>query len=760
MKGYAQIYVNKKNEKKKKSNNNSPINKSKEYSGNSNSNCQTNKNLPSSKLTERNASIITFSDLKMMNSHEIDFKKQDKVENNVLPEENKEPKNTIKKVNLNNKKNYILELSQKRIKYKNNEKQPKDNEKSLNMINDNKKVNISNYKDNNNKFKNEEKVNMKEEEKIIKNKERNGILKNTNSKSKNNSKEKNNSKDKNDNIKKKNINIFNDSSNSSIIKTSEERNNYIIDINNLSDDSLISSSNKKSINRNNYKSNSKINDKNSKNKNDKNNLSVQNIKSVKIKKNIENSNYKSKSKNKAKEKKNSYQISKSNNISNISNNNNNICDFISNSNKISIESEGPNNIIVETKFNKNRNNNAIEDINLTKESKENILSKEEILYYTHIIFLNNSTYVKNQQKYMMSKNNFLNIIKSLNLISTQFILVEIDLIFDSISPKSSMIVYSQFNQILMKIIQKIYPEKYNISPKLTINYFLNKLINHFNLLFEYKIPKNYLYKYQYNSMIKLLQIYPNENQIYIINEIILTINEIYEKYFIYELNYNHEFLYKSGENLIQFCKDYEIVPQIINPTQAMTYYNLSIHIDQTYNFLINKMKKYNKIKNKGIIFTFFHFNLFLINLSLYYYTKLFGSKTWTYDENRENITNEGKLILFLEKLEHSKGMVNFISKLSTPRTKNMSLLPSKDTCYSLGIFDSIKKKINDSQFLDDVFYSEKQIKEQMIKENQRKKEIKEEIEREGESEGEEEEEEMKIENEKEKEKEKEMLLDY
>ena len=754
MKGYTQIYVNKKNEKKKKSNNNSPINKSKEYSSNSNSNCKTNKNLPSSKLTERNASVITFSDLKMKNSHEIDFKRLNKVDNNIFPEKNQEPKKTIKKVNINNKKDYVLELRQKRIKYNKNEKEPRNNEISLNLINDIKKVNINNY--NNNKFKDEEKANIKENINIIKIKEKNGILKIQNYKSKKNSKE------RNDNIKRKNINLF-DSSNSSIIKANEENNNYIIDINNLSDDSFFSSSTKKTINRNNYKNNSKINGKENKNKNksDINNISAPTIKSFKIKKSIENNNYKNKKK--VNKKKDSYQISKSNNINNSNNNNNNTYDLILNSNEISIESEGPNNVIIETKFNKSNNAYANEDIDLTKESKENMLSKEEILYYTHIIFLNNSTYVKNQQKYMMSKTNFLNIIKSLNLISTQFILVEIDLIFDSISPKSSMIVYSQFNQILMKIIQKVYPEKYNISPKLTINYFLKKLINHYNLLFEYKIPKDYLYKHQYNSMIKLLQIYPNENQIYIINEVILTINEIYEKYFIYELNYNHEFLYKSGDNLIQFCKDYEIVPQVINPTQAMTYYNLSIHINQTYNFLINQMKKYNKIKNKGIIFTFFHFNLFLINLSLYYYTKLFGSKTWTYDENRENITNEGKLILFLEKLEHSKGMVNFISKLSTPRTKNMSLLPSKDTCYSLGIFDSTKKKINESQFLGDAFYSEKEIKQQIIKEEQREKGIREEVEGEGKEEsevegeeGREEEEDIKIGNGKEKE----MLLDY
>ena len=726
------------------------MNKSKEYSGNSNSNCQTNKKLPSSKLTERNASIITFSDFKMMNSHDFDFKKKDKGENNIVSEGNKEPKNTIKKVNHNNKQDYILELSQKRIKYRNGEKGQKNKENSLNLINDIKNVNNNNY--NNNKIKKEEKAIVKEKRKITKSKEKNKILKLDNSKSKEKSKRK--PKEKNNYKKKENNNIFNDSSNLSIIKTNEERNNYIIDINNLSDDSLISSSTKKSINKNNYKNSSKVTEEKKKTKNDSNlnNLSVQTTKSIKTKKSIENTSYKTK--NKVNEK-DSYQINKSNNTSN-----NNINDAVPNFNEVSIESEGPNNIIIETKFSKDNNIIINEDINLTRESKENILTKEEILYFTHIIFLNNSIYIKNQQKYMMSKANFLNIIKSLNLISTQFILVEIDLIFDSISPKSSMIVYSQFNQILMKIIQKVYPDKYNISPKLTINYFLKKLINQYNLLFEYKIPKNYLYKHQYNSIVKLLQIFPNENQIYIINEIILTLNEIYEKYFIYELNYNHEFMYKSGENLIQFCKDFEIVPQVVNSTQAMTYYNLSIHIDQAYNYLINQMKKYNKIKNKGIIFTFFHLNLFIIDLSLYYYTKLFGSKTWTYDENRENITNEGKLILFLEKLEHSKGMVNFISKLSTPRTKNMSLLPSKNTCNSLGIFDSIKKKINDSQFLDDAFYSENEIKEQMIRKEQSEKEIKEEQEREGqEGEGEGgEEEKIKIGNGREKEKE--MLLDY
>ena len=207
-------------------------------------------------------------------------------------------------------------------------------------------------------------------------------------------------------------------------------------------------------------------------------------------------------------------------------------------------------------------------------------------------------------------------------------------------------------------------------------------------------------------MVKILQIYPNENQIFIINHISSTINEIYEKYFEYELNYNHEYIYKSSENFIQFCRDFEIVPQIINDTQGMTYYNLSIHIDQTYNYFNNEIKKYKKIKNKGIIFTLVHFMLFLIHISLYSYTKIFGSKTWSYDEKSEIITNEAKLIFFLEKIENSRGMINSLQKLSTPRTKTISFIPSKEICSSIGIFDIYKKKIDEKKYIGDAFYNE------------------------------------------------------
>ena len=394
----------------------------------------------------------------------------------------------------------------------------------------------------------------------------------------------------------------------------------------------------------------------------------------------------------------------------------------------SIKNEILDDFMIENNLNNNINKLSIipkeedtfESINIIKESNNyNILTREQILYFTHIIFLNNASFMKNKECYMMSKSNFLNILKSIKIIKSQLILVQIDLIYDSISSKSSMIDYSQFNQILMKIIKNIYKEQYSKSPQLTINIFITKLINYFNLFFENKIPKDYLYKYQYNSIVKILQIFPNENQIILIKEIILTINEIYEKYFFYELDYNKEYLYKSSENLVLFCKDFEIVPQIINSTQAVTYYNLIIHIQQIYNTLQDSLKKLKICKNKGKIFTLYHFILFIIHMSLYSYTKLFGSKTWNIKNN--NISKESKLLLFLEKLEHSKGMTNFLSKLFTPRTKPLSLIPPKRVCLDLGIFELEKKNLKINEFLDEIYQEEKELersqKKEIIKEN-------------------------------------------
>ena len=511
----------------------------------------------------------------------------------------------------------------------------------------------------------------------------------------------------------KNNSFVNNTINSNIINIIDENNNRIKNIinNNLKKEESLNQNSMKKENM--IENNNKINKFKEENKNPELNISIKEKKlkfHLKNEKDKNNETIKSISIQSEGNNNFTYDIKANNNnketINNEKNNHN------SNLNEACIKSESSNDFINNT--NQNDNNNkfstipkyeeTFESINLIKDSNDKILTKEQILYFTHIIFLNNSEYNKSKDCYMMSKTNFLNILKPLNIIKSQLILVEIDLIYDSISAKKSMIIYSQFNQILMKIIQKLYPEQYSMSPQLTITYFINKLIKYYNLFFENKIPKDYLYKYQYNSIVKLMQASPNENQIYLISQIILTINEIYEKYFTYEFDKNQENINKSSENLVKFCRDFEIIPQIINSTQAMTYYNLIIHIEQLYNFFKDALKNKKICKNKGKIFTLYHFILFILHMSLYTYTKIFESKTW--NTKNSDITKESKLLLFLEKLEHSKGMTNFLSKLYTPRTKPLSLIPPRKVCMSLGILDKEKKKITES--LDDVFFKEKE----------------------------------------------------
>ena len=529
----------------------------------------------------------------------------------------------------------------------------------------------------------------------------------------------------------KNNSFVNNTINSNIINIIDEKNNRIRYRKKISNKSNIqnltynknninnNSKKEESLNQNSMKkenmieNNNKINKFKEENKNPELNISIKEKKlkfHLKNEKDKNNETIKSISIQSEGNNNFTYDIKANNNNKETLNNEKN--NHNSNLNEACIKSESSNDFINNT--NQNDNNNkfstipkyeeTFESINLIKDSNDKILTKEQILYFTHIIFLNNSEYNKSKDCYMMSKTNFLNILKPLNIIKSQLILVEIDLIYDSISAKKSMIIYSQFNQILMKIIQKLYPEQYSMSPQLTITYFINKLIKYYNLFFENKIPKDYLYKYQYNSIVKLMQASPNENQLYLISQIILTINEIYEKYFTYEFDKNQENINKSSENLVNFCRDFEIIPQIINSTQAMTYYNLIIHIEQLYNFFKDALKNKKICKNKGKIFTLYHFILFILHMSLYTYTKIFESKTWNTKNN--DITKESKLLLFLEKLEHSKGMTNFLSKLYTPRTKPLSLIPPRKVCLSLGILDKEKKKITES--LDDVFFKEKE----------------------------------------------------
>jgi len=269
----------------------------------------------------------------------------------------------------------------------------------------------------------------------------------------------------------------------------------------------------------------------------------------------------------------------------------------------------------------------------------------------------------------MSQENLRKILKKLPF---KFKQNEIDIIYKKISKKSNYIIHEQFNEILIELTRKIFPENYKKDEKYTVNYFFNILFECFDSLLLGEEGNNINYKY--NTIMSFVSVAPNENQIMIIKDILYTINIIYEKYFYCEYSKDTNIILKSSKNLIEFSKDFEILPYILSETQIMTYYKLVIHYEQPYKF-------FDDNNNKGTVFTLNHFILYIIHASLYSFSKKYEniSKNIAY-----NTSNESKLLLFLERLEASNGIMKFDKKFSITRIKKLSFIPSKDNYYKIG----------------------------------------------------------------------------
>lgn len=302
-------------------------------------------------------------------------------------------------------------------------------------------------------------------------------------------------------------------------------------------------------------------------------------------------------------------------------------------------------------------------------------SKEEIIHYIHLIFLNNSLYFPKRQEYLMTNVNLVKITKYLGIVPNIIKLYELDIIVKKIIPKTNLITYEDFMEILIKLAEKIFPKEFNKDQTWVTNYFFHNIFMAYNeIIFDNSVPLKNLLKYQYSSLVSLLNIIPDDSQILVLNSLLYTLNEIYEKYFIY----NYEYISNSGKNinyyfyngnlnkLFNFCRDFEILPFIFSETQIVTYYNLVVDNNELFKFLDDSGENNN---NEGH-FTFNNFILFFVHLSEYNYTKVYESIL----DKEQSETDLSKLIMLLTKLECSKGMRNLIDN-SLP---NLSLMPNRE----------------------------------------------------------------------------------
>ena len=189
----------------------------------------------------------------------------------------------------------------------------------------------------------------------------------------------------------------------------------------------------------------------------------------------------------------------------------------------------------------------------------------------------------------MSMENLIKIIKNFGIIPKEIKLYELDILVKKVCPKTNLISYDNFMDILIKIEEKLFPKEYKKDNPLVKNFFFHNIFLSYNeIIFDNSTTLRDLLKYQYSSLAYLLNIIPEDSQILVMNSLLYTLNEIYEKYFIYNYDSNNNnYFYKNGNlnNLFNFCRDFEILPFIISETQIVTYYNLVVDNNELFKFI-------------------------------------------------------------------------------------------------------------------------------------------------------------------------------
>ena len=326
-----------------------------------------------------------------------------------------------------------------------------------------------------------------------------------------------------------------------------------------------------------------------------------------------------------------------------------------------------------------------------------IYSKDEILNNMNIIFLNYAIYSLKQKLNLISIDNIIKILKDIGFLPELIKLYQIDILIQRVCPKIKFITFEDFMNIFIKIAQKVFPKEYKINKDLLLNHFFHSIFSLYkNILTEEPVSLKEILKYPYSSIISLINIVPDDSQILVINSLLYTLNEIYERYFVYNININPGYdNNKSLSNFFDFCKDFEIIPFILNnETQIITYFNNVVGKKELFKLVDDSNEKSNT-------FTFNNFVIFFVHLSEYNYAKVYQN----FQGNDNKDTKLSKLIMLLTKLECSKGMRNIIST-SLP---NLSLMPNKELLLK---YNFIFKK--ESESFDNFLSDEKKIKDNFI----------------------------------------------
>ena len=370
---------------------------------------------------------------------------------------------------------------------------------------------------------------------------------------------------------------------------------------------------------------------------------------------------------------------------------------------------------------------------------------EEIKINLKKLFFNYGQYIQKESNFFITIQSINKLLKLCGITDSGLVRTQdIDILFHKVDNKTKKLDQKQFIDFFVLLCERMASDIFSKSKKLAIEavyrdyiYPLCKSIDTRKISNEEFNSGFFLFKAIEDLLIEF-QI--SDFHFIIINDIINTLFEIYKTYFHYENNnYNEisKIVDGSLENLMEFARDFEIVPYNVSLNQLVVYYNIitSRLLDQTdvsktmNNSFINsgykpqgsneqeskeevntKNQETEKIKNKsnetfqsdgikneenenipklknfldfpldkintGKVFKFLNFLELVIHLSEISFQRLSYSQF-------SNMNQIEKFLVFLEKLQSSNGFQNFERKTNKPHSMTSTLVPNKSTLIKI-----------------------------------------------------------------------------
>ena len=340
-------------------------------------------------------------------------------------------------------------------------------------------------------------------------------------------------------------------------------------------------------------------------------------------------------------------------------------------------------------------------------------AKTEIIEKINKIFLNNAQFSSLENDYFISQQKIINILTKSKVISKNVMpLSKLDIIFRSINPNSNKYNLLDFINFLTKLAKTIYTNDFDTNPKEVMNYFLDCFFYNYEDYLIEDSSKNFIENASVNNCtIKTIEtIVTTEVDSIIVemlNSIYNTFKTLYMFYFQNELNSKNDYdklHQQSLKDAITFCKDFEILPLLLNESQFVTYFNFVLKYDienpsaikELFSIEDEKRKytNYNHAKTttnvNTISFSRFSkekgkcYQLSMFILMFYHFALIVYYKQLQLNFQNKKTNDIDIMLFFLERLENSKGWSRFSHKRNrTNNSGTFSFIPSNQVITKL-----------------------------------------------------------------------------